>query len=119
MRSHNAIVREALTTYGGHEIKQTGDGIMAWFPAASNALDCAQAIQQGVTALANPDLGVKIGLNAGEPIAEDDDYFGAAVQLAARVCDRAEAGQVPVRQVVRDLRRGESDGHTSNPLPTC
>lgn len=51
---------------------------------------------------------MRIGLNAGEPIAEDGDYFGSAVQLAARVCDRAEPGQVLVAQVVRDLCRGKA-----------
>jgi class 3 adenylate cyclase len=39
---------------------------------------------------------VRLGLNAGEPIAEDDDIFGTAVQLAARIADRAEPGQVLV-----------------------
>ncbi len=53
-------------------------------------------------------MRIRIGLNAGEPIAEDDDYFGAAVQLAARVCDRAEPGQILVTQVVHDLCRGKA-----------
>ena len=57
--------------------------------------------------LAGAEVRVRIGLNAGEPIAEDDDYFGSAVQLAARVCDRAEPGQILVPQVVRDLCRGK------------
>ena len=38
---------------------------------------------------------------------EDDDYFGAAVQLARRVCDRAEPGQVLVSNVVRELCAGK------------
>ena len=46
--------------------------------------------------LAGAEVRVRVGLNAGEPIAKDDDYFGSAVQLAARVCDRAEPGQVLV-----------------------
>jgi class 3 adenylate cyclase len=40
-------------------------------------------------------------------IAEDDDLFGAAVQLAARICDRAEPGQVLVSNVVRELCAGK------------
>lgn len=46
-------------------------------------------------------IRLRIGINAGEPIAEDDDLHGASVQLAARVCDRAEPGQVLVSNVVR------------------
>ena len=50
---------------------------------------------------------LRIGLNAGEPIQEDDDYFGSAVQLAARVCDRAESGQILVSNVVKELCSGK------------
>ena len=107
VRAHNDIVRPALAAHDGHEIKHTGDGIMAWFPAASNALDCAHAIQLGVGDLANPDLGVKIGLNAGEPIAEEDDLYGTAVQIAARVTDQAAAGEIVVTNVVRELVAGK------------
>ena len=52
-------------------------------------------------------MRVRIGLNAGEPIIEEDDLFGAAVQLAARALGRAEPGQILVPQVVRDLCRGK------------
>ena len=107
VHAHNTIVRAALVAHSGHEVKHTGDGIFASFPAASNALDCAQAIQQGVTDRANPDLGVKIGLNAGEPIAEEDDLYGTAVQIAARVTDQAEAGEIVVTTVVRELVAGK------------
>ncbi len=107
VRAHNEVVRSALAAHSGHEVKHTGDGIFAWFPAASNGLDCAQAIQQGVTDLANPDLGVKIGLNAGEPIAEEDDLYGTAVQIAARATDQAGAGEVVVTNVVRELVAGK------------
>jgi class 3 adenylate cyclase len=108
VRAHNAIVRAALAANSGHEVKHTGDGIFAWFPAASNGLDCARAIQQGVTNLANPDLGVKIGLNAGEPIVEEDDLYGTAVQIAARATNQAEAGEIVCTNVVRELVAGKS-----------
>jgi adenylate cyclase len=54
------------------------------------------------------EIRVRVGLNAGEPIAEDHDYFGTAVQLAARICDRAEPGQVLVSNVVRELCAGKT-----------
>jgi adenylate cyclase len=58
---------------------------------------------------AHPDaaIGVRIGLNAGEPVAEDEDLFGTAVQLAARVCDKAEAGQILASNVVQELAAGK------------
>jgi class 3 adenylate cyclase len=84
---------------------------MASFATASSALDSAIAIQRGVAAHKQeyPDsrLGVYVGLNAGEPIAEDDDLFGTSVNLAARICDHAEAGQILAANVVRELAAGK------------
>jgi len=110
-RAHNQIVRAALSANGGNEIKHTGDGIMASFATASSALDAAIAIQRGVAAHKEeqPDspLGVYVGLNAGEPIAEEGDLFGTSINLAARICDRAEAGQILASNVVRELAAGK------------
>jgi len=112
VRAHNTIVRDALRANGGSEIKHTGDGIMASFTTASGALESAVAIQRAVTAHVeqhtDSPLGVHIGLNAGEPVAEEADLFGTAVQLARRICDHAEAGQVLVSNVVRELAAGKS-----------
>ena len=110
-RAHNDIVRSALAANGGNEIKHTGDGIMASFATASSALECAIAIQRGVAAHKEerPDspLGVYVGLNAGEPIAEDDDLFGTSVDLAARLVDHAQPGQIIASDVVRQLAAGK------------
>jgi adenylate cyclase len=110
-RAHNDIVRSALDANAGSEIKHTGDGIMASFSTASSALDAAIAIQRGVASHKEeqPDspLGVYVGLNAGEPIAEDDDLFGTSINLAARICDHAEAGQIVAANVVRELAAGK------------
>jgi len=107
VRAHNAIVREALDASGGTEIKHTGDGIMASFPTASGAIECAITIQRAVAERNDPDLQVYIGLNAGEPVAEEQDLFGTSVQLAKRLVDHAEAGQIVVSNVVRELAAGK------------
>jgi class 3 adenylate cyclase len=107
VRAHNAIVREALASHVGTEIKHTGDGIMASFGSASGALECAVAIQRGVAAHDADALAVKIGLNAGEPVAEESDLFGTAVQLARRVCDEGSGGEILVSDVVRQLAAGK------------
>ena len=52
-------------------------------------------------------IRVRIGLNAGEPVAEDEDLFGTAVQLAARVCAQAEPGQILAVDVVQQLAAGK------------
>jgi class 3 adenylate cyclase len=112
IRLHNRIVRDALAAYGCREVKHTGDGIMAWSTSVSAALRAAIAIQQAVARSSSDDAGgealaVKIGLNAGEPVAEDDDLFGAVVQLAQRACDAAVGGQILVTATVHDLAQGK------------
>jgi len=111
LRTHNSIVRDALRTHGGSEIKHTGDGIMASFPFASRALGCAVGIQRAFAAHNEeyPDtpIRVRMGLNAGEPVAEDDDLFGTAVQVAARVCAHAQPCQILASNVVQELAAGK------------
>ncbi|MCH8009852.1 MAG: hypothetical protein IIC91_13420 [Chloroflexi bacterium] len=111
VHAHNQIVRDALRVHGGKEIKHTGDGIMASFSSSSGAINSAVAIQQAVAAHVekHPEmpLSIHIGLNAGEPVAEDSDLFGTAVQLASRICDKAGPGEILVSNVVRELAAGK------------
>ncbi len=112
VRAHNRIVREALGEFGGREIKHTGDGIMAAFSTTSNSVEVAISIQNKVRAhnrsTPEPPLHLKIGINAGEPIAEDDDLFGATVQLAARVAEEAKSDQILVSAIVRGILAGKN-----------
>ena len=111
VRAHNMMVREALNAHGGAEIKHTGDGIMASFGTASGTVQCAIDIQRAVALRqaqsGNTDLAVHIGVNAGEPVAEESDLFGTSVQLARRICDHASSGQILVSNVVRELAAGK------------
>ncbi len=86
-------------------MKHTGDGIVASFPSAVAAVTAALQIQRE---LAGGEVRVRVGLNAGEPIAEDDDLFGLSVIEAARIADRAEPGLVLVSDVVRQLCEGKT-----------
>ncbi len=110
LRTHNTIVRDALKAHAGSEIKHTGDGIMASFISASRALECAVAVQRAFgthNESTETPIRVRIGLNAGEPVAEEKDLFGTAVQLAARICAHAEPGQILAPVVVRELAAGK------------
>jgi class 3 adenylate cyclase len=111
LRVHDRIVRRAIGAGDGREVKHTGDGIMASFDRVGAAVQCAIRIL-GATAEFNasepdPRLRLRIGLSAGEPVTQDDDLFGAAVQLASRLCDRAEVDQILVSSPVRDLAIGK------------
>ncbi|MGH7795895.1 MAG: nickel-binding protein [Candidatus Binatia bacterium] len=103
---HNALTRNSLNAHRGHEIKHTGDGIMASFASVPDAVECAIAIQKAFAAYnqEHPEtpLYLRIGLSAGEPIEEHGDLFGKAVQLAARLCAHAEPARILIDQVVLD-----------------
>ena len=111
LRNHERIVREALRAHGGAEVKAMGDGFMASFSSATRALECAIAMQRAFAAHddEHPEtpIRVRIGLNAGEPVAEDEDLFGTAVQVAARVCAHAQPCQILASNVVQELAAGK------------
>lgn len=111
LRAHDALIRDRLRALSGREIKHTGDGIMAAFASASAAVECAISIQRAFAERnakgQEEPLRVKIALNAGEPVSENQDLFGTSVQVAARILDRAEPGQVLVANVVRELVAGK------------
>jgi class 3 adenylate cyclase/pimeloyl-ACP methyl ester carboxylesterase len=110
LREHERMVREALKAHGGSEVKALGDGFMASFSSATRALECAIAMQRAFAehneSAAEP-IRVRIGLNAGEPIAEDEDLFGTAVNEASRITAVAEGGEILVSDVVRQLAKGK------------
>ena len=110
LRQHERMVREALKSHGGSEVKTMGDGFMASFSSATKALECAIAMQRAFAERnesAEEPILVRIGLNAGEPIAEDDDLFGTAVNRAARITATAKGGEILVANVVRELAEGK------------
>ena len=85
VRVHDALVRRALAAHDGREVKHTGDGIMAAFEDVPSAVRSAADIQRRFSlynAEAAESLRVRIGIHAGEPVANHNDLFGATVQLA-------------------------------------
>ncbi len=110
LREHERMVREGLKAHGGSEVKTMGDGFMASFSSATKALECAIAMQRAFAEhneSAEEPIKVRVGLNAGEPIAEDDDLFGTAVNEAARITAAAKGGEILVSNVVRELAKGK------------
>ena len=103
-RGHFSVLRHAIASSGGTEVKNLGDGLMVVFQTASHALECAVAMQQGVdhdNAGAGRPLGIRVGVSTGEATREADDYFGDPVIEAARLCAKAESGQILVTDLVR------------------
>jgi len=119
VHEQDIIIRSQIDAYGGVVVKTQGDSFMVAFSAARGAILCAIAIQR-IVAQANrdqtgPRIAIGIGINTGEPIRQEDgDYIGGTVNLAARICAAAGAGQILVSESTRyvagriELRR--SDG---------
>jgi class 3 adenylate cyclase/pimeloyl-ACP methyl ester carboxylesterase/acyl dehydratase len=109
LRRHEEVCRRAVTEHGGIEIKTMGDGFMVSFTSTSAALDTAIAIQDALAdefADEQEQIIVRIGIHAGEPIAEDDDLHGTAVIMASRIMDTADGGEIMVSSLVRELVAG-------------
>ncbi len=112
-RAHFSTLREAIAGNGGTEVKNLGDGIMVAFPASSPALACAVAMQQAVELHnrgGNHELGLRVGISGGEVTREAEDFFGDPVIEAARLCARAEGGQILASQFVQ-LMAGRRTPH--------
>jgi DNA-binding NarL/FixJ family response regulator/class 3 adenylate cyclase len=100
-REHFTALRDAVAEHGGREVKSTGDGLMVVFPSAVAAVRCAVAMQRAAAATSG--LALRIGLHAGEPIQDTGDFYGTAVNVASRLCDAADGGEVLASDVVRQV----------------
>jgi class 3 adenylate cyclase len=107
LREHEDITRNVLKQNGGTEVKTMGDGFMASFGSVTKAVECAVALQRAFAEREGEPLSVRVGLNAGEPIEEDGDLFGATVILASRIAAKADAGEILVADTVRGLCSGK------------
>jgi class 3 adenylate cyclase len=104
VRAHDSIVRRSLKKLNGREIKHTGDGLMASFDETAQSIECARSIQKDFETFnkSSPEkLGLRIGLDAGEPVSDNSDLFGSTVQMAARLCAIAERDSIYVTNAVR------------------
>ena len=107
--------RTVADEHGGRMVKTLGDGVMLAFPSALEAVATAAALHETTTET----VALRIGLNAGEAISVDDDYFGTSVVVAKRLCDYAKPGQTLVSAVVQALvgSRGSFQFIPRGPLP--
>ena len=114
---HNKLVRSEIIAQMGREIKHMGDGIMCSFNTPTAAVEAGVAMQKAVRQHNESghhiQFEIRIGINAGEPIREENDLFGSTVQMAARVCSKAESYQVYVSDSVRSNASAKSARFTS------
>lgn len=109
-KAHQELLRKAVAEHRGHEVKWLGDGLMVTFSSAADAVRCAVAMQQAARRpAAGERLQIRVGLNVGEAIRDESDYFGTPVVIAKRLCDRADAGQIYASDLVVRLLSGRQE----------
>ena len=117
-QAHFEVVRAAISDHRGTEVKSTGDGILAVFTSAADAVSAGATIQQRVHRLRKRDHrspAVRVGLAVGEATHEDEDWYGQPVIEAARLCGEAAGGQTLATAVVASLV-GTRGGHMFTPV---
>jgi class 3 adenylate cyclase len=110
MRDHDAVLQSAVDEHGGRVVKEIGDAFMAEFALPSAAIECAIAMQHGIQVqFADSDVPIRlrIGINAGEPIVEDEDLHGASVVVAKRLESAAPENGILVSDVVKQMVMGK------------
>jgi class 3 adenylate cyclase/tRNA A-37 threonylcarbamoyl transferase component Bud32 len=105
---HDAIVRSALRSHGGREVRHTGDSFLLSFVRATSAVQCAMEIQAECAKESPPSAPrVRIGISAGEPVAEHENLFGVAVDQSRAMCRAAQPGEILASAAVRELCAGK------------
>ena len=108
MARHDQILRDRVGSHGGTIVKKTGDGVHAAFPAASAAVLAALEAQLALAQEDWEDVGsilVRMGIHSGDATYRDGDYYGTALNEAARLMSVGHGGQVLVSESVESLTR--------------
>jgi len=106
-RPRNDVIDPKIAEYGGRIFKTTGEGILAEFPSAVDAVRQAVDVQRAMARL-NADVPedrrivIRIGIRLGDVMVDGDDLFGNGVNVAARMEGLAEAGDICVSGNVQE-----------------
>jgi AraC-like DNA-binding protein len=103
LNQQNIIIRKNIVECGGREVEHGGTGFIISFSSAAKAVSCAIAIQTQILQADAKETGLRLAINAGEPIEKSDDLFGDTLQLADYLCAIAQDVQVAVTSKVKEL----------------
>ena len=103
---HTDLIEPVAATFGGRLFKTTGDGFLAAFASAVQALRCAITIQERLNS-EHDGLRLRVGVHQGEVVAEGDDLLGDGVIIAARLEPLAEPGGICISARVREDAAGK------------
>jgi TolB-like protein/class 3 adenylate cyclase/Tfp pilus assembly protein PilF len=99
------LIEPRIAEHGGHLLRTFGDGLFVTFESAVDAVRWANSVQRALIQphpATNSDLLIRIGINVEDVIVDGDELHGDGVNIAARVQDLANPGEVLVTAAVRD-----------------
>jgi adenylate cyclase len=112
LQRHDELVRALVAKYGGHVVKNQGDGFLLAFAEPRDALRCCVDAQKACCVDAQKaltdqadrfdNIRVRIGMHVGPSVRRGDDLFGRNVAMAARIAGHAEGGEILISEPVRD-----------------
>lgn len=103
MNQHDDLSQRLIRHHQGRFVHSTGDGLMATFDAPSRAIACAAAIREALNGI---DLQVRIGVHTGEIEQRGEDISGISVNIASRIADLADRGEIFASDLTRQLMIG-------------
>lgn len=107
LRMNRQIQQPLVQKYNGRWIKELGDGVLASFNTATDAIQCAILIQRACSTL--PDLKLRIGIHLGEVLFENNDVFGDGVNIASRIQAIAPIGGIWISEAVNNNIANKKD----------
>jgi class 3 adenylate cyclase/YHS domain-containing protein len=111
-----AGVRRLLPDFEAEEVKSIGDAVMLRVPGASGAVELAVRLIAEV-GTRHGSLAVRVGAHTGSAVHRDGDWFGAAVNLAARVAGAAERGEILMTEATRAAAAAALSGYELEERP--
>jgi class 3 adenylate cyclase len=100
LNKNRELQKPLIDKHGGKWIKELGDGVIATFATATDAVQCAISIQQACHNI--PGLQLRIGIHLGDIVFENDDVFGDGVNIASRLQAIATAGSIYISEAVHN-----------------
>jgi adenylate cyclase len=107
------VLRPAALAHHGTIVKLTGDGVLAEFPSALDAVEWGQEVQRSIGERRGsvnadaPGLAVRIAVHIGDVVTTEDDIYGEGINLAARLQEHARPGDIVISEAVHDMVRGK------------
>ncbi|HEY2982230.1 MAG TPA: adenylate/guanylate cyclase domain-containing protein, partial [Anaerolineales bacterium] len=105
LAKHDALLKQAIESNGGHVVKSTGDGIHAVFATAMDAVNATITAQRAFGEAADVPLRIRMGIHTGEAELRDGDYFGQTLNRAQRIMAAGHGGQILLSEIAAQVAR--------------